>query len=424
MSEIISQYGLLLLGMACLFSFFMAWGVGANDVANAMGTSVGARAITIKQAIIIAMIFEFAGAWLAGGEVTSTIRSSIIDVETAGFDERPELLVYGMLSSLLAAGIWLIIASRYGLPVSTTHSIIGAIVGFAAVGISFDAIMWGQIGSIVASWVVSPLVAGIISFSLFMTVQHLVLSTDNPFANAKKYVPYYIFLVGFVIAMVTMVKGLRHVGLEVTFAQSTAMAIGFGIITMLIGVFMLRQIPDPSSNMRHHQFASVESVFAILMVFTACSMAFAHGSNDVANAIGPLAAINSIVQSGGVFEVESALPMWILLLGGVGIVSGLAIWGYRVIATIGRNITELTPSRGFAAELAAAATVVIASGTGMPVSTTHTLVGAVLGVGVARGIGALNLNIVGKIFLSWIVTLPIGALLSIIFFFIFQLSFG
>ena len=424
MSEIISQYGLLLLGMACLFSFFMAWGVGANDVANAMGTSVGARAITIKQAIIIAMIFEFAGAWLAGGEVTSTIRSSIIDVETAGFDERPELLVYGMLSSLLAAGIWLIIASRYGLPVSTTHSIIGAIVGFAAVGISFDAIMWGQIGSIVASWVVSPLVAGIISFSLFMTVQHLVLSTDNPFANAKKYVPYYIFLVGFVIAMVTMVKGLRHVGLEITFAQSTAMAIGFGIITMLIGVFMLRQIPDPSSNMRHHQFASVESVFAILMVFTACSMAFAHGSNDVANAIGPLAAINSIVQSGGVFEVESVLPMWILLLGGVGIVSGLAIWGYRVIATIGRNITELTPSRGFAAELAAATTVVIASGTGMPVSTTHTLVGAVLGVGVARGIGALNLNIVGKIFLSWIVTLPIGALLSIIFFFIFQLSFG
>ena len=424
MSEIISQYGLLLLGMACLFSFFMAWGVGANDVANAMGTSVGARAITIKQAIIIAMIFEFAGAWLAGGEVTSTIRSSIIDVKTAGFDERPELLVYGMLSSLLAAGIWLIIASRYGLPVSTTHSIIGAIVGFAAVGISFDAIMWGQIGSIVASWVVSPLVAGIISFSLFMTVQHLVLSTDNPFANAKKYVPYYIFLVGFVIAMVTMVKGLRHVGLEITFAQSTAMAIGFGIITMLIGVFMLRRIPEPSSGMMHNQFASVESVFAILMIFTACSMAFAHGSNDVANAIGPLAAINSVVRSGGVFETESALPMWILLLGAFGIVSGLAMWGYRVMATIGRNITELTPSRGFAAELADATTVVIASGTGIPVSTTHTLVGAVLGVGVARGIGALNLSVVGKIFLSWIVTLPVGALLSIIFFFIFQSVLG
>ena len=424
MSEVISQYGLILLGMACLFSFFMAWGVGANDVANAMGTSVGAGAITIKQAIIIAMIFEFAGAWLAGGEVTSTIRSSIIDVETAGFDERPELLVYGMLSSLLAAGIWLLIASKYGLPVSTTHSIIGAIVGFAAVGISFDSIMWGQIGSIVASWVISPLIAGIISFSLFMTVQHLVLSTDNPFANAKKYVPYYIFLVGFVIAMVTMVKGLRHVGLEITFAQSAAMAIGFGIITMLIGVLMLRRIPEPSSGMMHNQFASVESVFAILMIFTACSMAFAHGSNDVANAIGPLAAINSVVRSGGVFETESALPMWILLLGGFGIMSGLAIWGYRVIATIGRNITELTPSRGFAAELAAATTVVIASGTGIPVSTTHTLVGAVLGVGVARGIGALNLSTVGKIFLSWIVTLPVGALLSIMFFFILRALFG
>lgn len=424
MSEIISQYDLLLLGMACLFSFFMAWGVGANDVANAMGTSVGARAITIKQAIIIAMVFEFAGAWLAGGDVTSTIRSNIIDVETAGFDERPELLVYGMLSSLLAAGIWLLIASKYGWPVSTTHSIIGAIVGFAVVGISVDSVMWGQIGTIVTSWIVSPLVAGIIAFNLFRTVQHLVLSTDEPFANAKKYVPYYIFLAGFVIAMVTIVKGLRHVGLEVSFGQSAVMALGFGILTTLIGVFMLRRIPEPPPGKKDNQFVSVERVFAVLMIFTACSMAFAHGSNDVANAIGPLAAVNSIVQSGGMFETESALPMWILLLGGFGIVSGLAMWGYRVMATIGRNITELTPSRGFAAELAAATTVVIASGTGIPVSTTHTLVGAVLGVGVARGIGALNLRIVGKIFLSWIVTLPVGALLSIIFFFIFQSVLG
>ena len=424
MSEIISQYDLLLLGMACLFSFFMAWGVGANDVANAMGTSVGARAITIKQAIIIAMVFEFAGAWLAGGDVTSTIRSNIIDVVTAGFDERPELLVYGMLSSLLAAGIWLLIASKYGWPVSTTHSIIGAIVGFAVVGISVDSVMWGQIGTIVTSWIVSPLVAGIIAFNLFRTVQHLVLSTDEPFANAKKYVPYYIFLAGFVIAMVTIVKGLRHVGLEVSFGQSAVMALGFGILTTLIGVFMLRRIPEPPPGKKDNQFVSVERVFAVLMIFTACSMAFAHGSNDVANAIGPLAAVNSIVQSGGMFETESALPMWILLLGGFGIVSGLAMWGYRVMATIGRNITELTPSRGFAAELAAATTVVIASGTGIPVSTTHTLVGAVLGVGVARGIGALNLRIVGKIFLSWIVTLPVGALLSIIFFFIFRSVLG
>ncbi|CAN0500842.1 unnamed protein product, partial [Discosporangium mesarthrocarpum] len=217
--------------MACVFGFFMAWGVGANDVANAMGTSVGAKAITIKQAIIIAMIFEFSGAWLAGGEVTSTIRSGIIDIERAGFEESPELLVFGMLSSLLAAGIWLVIASRFGWPVSTTHTIIGAIVGFAVVGISLDSVVWGQIGSIVASWVISPLFSGTIAFLLFMSVQKLVLSTDDPFANAKKYVPYYIFLVGFVISMVTLVKGLSHVGLEVTFLQSTLFAAVIGVIT-------------------------------------------------------------------------------------------------------------------------------------------------------------------------------------------------
>lgn len=424
MPDIISQYGFLLLALGCSFSFFMAWGVGANDVANAMGTSVGARAITIKQAIVIAMVFEFAGAWLAGGEVTSTIRSGIIDVEKAGFDEHPELLVYGMLSSLLAAGIWLVFASKHGWPVSTTHSIIGAIIGFALVGISADSVIWSQVWSIVASWVVSPLFSGFIAFCLFMTVQRLVLATDDPFENAKKYVPYYIFLVGFVIAMVTLVKGLKHVGLEITFGRSVLMAVLFGFFTMGIGIFMLKRIKEVSMLSNEDRFKSVERVFAVLMIFTACSMAFAHGSNDVANAIGPLAAINGVIQSGGVFATQSALPMWILLLGAVGIVAGLATWGYRVMSTIGRNITELTPSRGFAAELAAATTVVIASGTGIPVSTTHTLVGAVLGVGIARGIGAINLKVVGKIFISWIVTLPIGAVLSIIFFSIFQAVLG
>lgn len=424
MSEIITQFGPVFLGMAIVFGFFMAWGVGANDVANAMGTSVGARAITIKQAILIAMVFEFAGAYLAGGEVTSTIRSGIIDIEKAGFADSPELLVYGMLSSLLAAGIWLLVASHFGWPVSTTHSIIGAIVGFAVVGISVDAVVWGQVWSIVASWVVSPLVSGTIAFILFRSVQRLVLDTDNPFANAKKYVPMYMFLVGFVIAMVTLTKGLSHVGLDLSFGQSAAVAVGFGILVMLIGLFMLHRIREvPSENLDFH-YASVERVFGVLMIFTACSMAFAHGSNDVANAIGPLAAVNSIVESGGVFSPRSLLPPWILLLGGIGIVVGLATWGHKVIVTIGRNITELTPSRGFAAELAAASTVVVASATGIPVSTTHTLVGAVLGVGVARGIGALNLGVVGRIFLSWIITLPVGAALSIVIFYIFRSTFG
>ena len=424
MSEIITQHGTLLLGMAVVFGFFMAWGVGANDVANAMGTSVGARAITIKQAIIIAMIFEFAGAYLAGGEVTSTIRRGIIDVETAGFSESPELLVYGMLSSLLAAGIWLFVASSFGWPVSTTHSIIGAIVGFAMVGVSIDAVVWSQVWSIVASWVISPLVSGILAFLLFHSVQRLVLNTDDPFQNAKRYVPFYIFLVGFVIAMVTLVKGLSHVGLEFTFLQSVQLAMVFGAIVATLGVFMLRRIKEVPEENRDFHFTSVERVFGVLMIFTACSMAFAHGSNDVANAIGPLAAINGVIASGGVFETQSSLPVWILLLGGGGIVVGLATLGYKVIATIGRNITELTPSRGFAAEIAAATTVVIASGTGIPVSTTHTLVGAVLGVGMARGIGALNLGVIGKIFVSWIVTLPVGAVLSVIFFYIFRAIFG
>lgn len=424
MSEIISQYGLIFLALACAFGFFMAWGVGANDVANAMGTSVGAGAITIKQAILIAMVFEFAGAWLAGGEVTSTIRSGIIDIEKAGFEESPELLVYGMLSSLLAAGIWLVIASMFGWPVSTTHSIVGAIIGFAVVGISVDSVVWAKVLEIVASWVISPLFSGSIAFVLFLTVQKLVLDTDDPFANAKKYVPFYMFLVGFVIAMVTLVKGLKHVGLEVTLIQSMMYAAVFGVLTVGLGIIMLRKVKEAPADNPEARYRSVENVFGVLMIFTACSMAFAHGSNDVANAIGPLAAINGVVQSGGLFEAQSELPMWILLLGGLGIVTGLATWGYKVIATIGRNITELTPSRGFAAELAAATTVVIASGTGIPVSTTHTLVGAVLGVGLARGMDKLNGRVVGKIFISWIVTLPIGAALSILFFFIFKAIFS
>ena len=420
MSDVISQYGFLLLIMACFFGFFMAWGVGANDVANAMGTSVGARAITIKQAIIIAMVFEFTGAWLAGGEVTSTIRSSIIDIESAGFDDRPELLIFGMLSSLLAAGIWLVVASKYGWPVSTTHSIIGAIVGFAVVGISADSVMWGQVVEIVASWIISPVFSGTIAFILFLSVEKLVLGREDPLKYAKKFVPYYMFLVGFVIAMVTLVKGLSHVGLEVTFSQSAFLALAFALLTVIIGIFLLRRLRLPDSDQPTAQMQSVERVFGVLMIFTACSMAFAHGSNDVANAIGPLAAINSVIANNGAFEAESALPLWILLLGGFGIVTGLAMWGHRVIRTIGKNITELTPSRGFAAEIAAATTVVIASGTGIPVSTTHTLVGAVLGVGLARGMSALNFGVVGRIFLSWIVTLPAGAILSIVFFFIFK----
>ena len=420
--EIIAQYGGVFLIMACLFGFFMAWGIGANDVANAMGTSVGSRALTIKQAILIAMIFEFLGAYLAGGEVTSTIRKGIIDPDI--MTGQPELMVYGMMSALLAAATWLLIASIKGWPVSTTHSIVGAIVGFAAVGISMEAIYWGKVGTIVASWVVSPVLAGTISFALFMSVKTLILDTDDPFNRAKRFIPVYMCMVGFMISMVTLLKGLKHVGLDFDlglgskFANAVPISALVGIAVAAFGAMLLKRIKDDQNH--ENRFGSVERVFAVLMVFTACSMAFAHGSNDVANAVGPLAAIVSTVQSGGEIAAKSAMPWWILLIGAIGIVVGLATYGWRVITTVGRKITELTPSRGFAAELGAAATVVLASGTGLPISTTHTLVGAVLGVGFARGIAALNLRVIGTIFMSWIITLPAGAGLAILFFFLFK----
>ena len=420
--EIILEYGSFLLITGCVFGFFMAWGIGANDVANAMGTSVGARALTLFQAILVACIFEFAGAYLAGGEVTSTIRKDIIDPSI--LSGSPDLLVFGMLSSLLAAGLWLLIASYKGWPVSTTHSIVGAIVGFAAVGISMDAVVWNKVTAIASSWVVSPLMAGTISFLIFKSVQFLILDTEDPFTNAKKFVPGYMFLVGFVIAMVTFTKGLKHVGLDLSFQQSLVFSAAFGVLIALLGSIFLRGVDNSSKQRGDVVFDGVERVFAVLMVFTACAMAFAHGSNDVANAVGPLAAIANIVQSGGEIAAKSTLPWWILLLGGSGIVAGLIMLGYRVIETVGRNITELTPSRGFAAELAAATTVVLASGTGLPISTTHTLVGAVLGVGLARGISAVNARVVGKIILSLIITLPVGAGLSILFFFIFKAIFS
>jgi len=416
--KITVEHGTLYLILAAAFGLFMAWGIGANDVANAMGTSVGSRALSLRQAVVIAAIFEFLGAVLAGGQVTATIRKGIIDPGLlAG---NPELLVFGMLASLLAAGVWLMVASYFGWPVSTTHSIVGAIVGFAIAGIGFAAVQWAKVGSIVASWVVSPLLAGALAFALFRSVQRLIFDAGDPFRAAKRYVPMYIFLVGFIIALVTVLKGLKHVGLELSLAQSYGLAAGAGLLAMTIGTILVRRIRLQADADRDFHFTNVERVFAVLMVFTACAMAFAHGSNDVANAIGPVAAIVGVVQSGGEVAQKSALPLWVLVVGAVGIIAGLATYGFRVMAVVGERITELTPSRGFAATLAAAATVVVASGTGLPISTTHTLVGAVLGVGMARGIAAINMRVAQNIFMSWIVTLPAGAILSMAFFFLLK----
>ncbi|WP_404471483.1 inorganic phosphate transporter [Vreelandella venusta] len=419
---IIAQHGDIFIILACLFGFFMAWGVGANDVANAMGTSVGSKAITIKQAIIIAVIFEFLGAWLAGGEVTATIRGGMLD--PALLEANPQLLVYGMLSALLAAAIWLMIASARGWPVSTTHSIVGAIVGFGAVGLGMEAVAWGKVGQIASSWVVSPLLAGSIGFVLFKSVHHLIFESNDPFAAAKRYVPGYIFLVGFIVSMVTLTKGLSHVGLDLSFGQSFLLSVLIGVAIMGVGVMMQRRIKYEKNASDHFGYANVERVFGVLMIFTACAMAFAHGSNDVANAVGPLAAVISVVRSDGVIDSAALVPWWVLVLGGGGIVVGLVTYGHKVIATVGTGITELTPSRGFAATLAAATTVVLASGTGLPISTTHTLVGAILGVGLARGMAALNLRVIGTIVMSWLITLPAGAGLAILFFFMFKGMFG
>ncbi|MCK5003193.1 MAG: inorganic phosphate transporter [Gammaproteobacteria bacterium] len=420
--EIIAEYSTTFLILAGVFGLFMAWGIGANDVANAMATSVGSKALTIKQAIIVAAIFEFAGAVLAGGQVTKTIRKGIVDADI--MSGSPDLLLYGMLASLLAAGVWLLIASRNGWPVSTTHSIVGAIVGFAMVGIGMEAVKWDKIGFIVASWVISPALAGTMSFLIFRSVQKLILNRSEPLKQAKRYVPVYIFLTGFMISLVTMVKGLKHVGLEISTGESYLYAVMAGLVIMGIGQYFISKIEiDPKADRNFH-YANVEKVFGVLMIVTACAMAFAHGSNDVANAIGPVAAVVSIVGSGGEVAAKSTLPIWVLMLGGVGIVLGLMMYGRKVIATVGKQITELTPSRGFAAELAAATTVVVASGTGIPVSTTHVLVGAVLGVGLARGMAALNLGVIRNIFMSWIITLPAGALLSIMFFFMLKGIFG
>jgi len=420
--DILSTYGATLILFGAIVGFLMAWGVGANDVANAMGTSVGSKALTIKQAVLIAMVFEFAGAYLAGGEVTATIRKGIIDSNY--FVPSPHLLVFGMISSLLAGGIWLAVASWKGWPVSTTHSIIGGILGFALTSVGSEAVEWSKVGGIFASWIITPAIAGIIAYYICHSAEKLIFRKVNPIRAAKKYVPVYMGLAGFIIALVTIKKGLKHIGLGISTEAGLLVSIGIAIIVGIIGRLAIRQLKLDATIPKESQSEEIEKIFAVLMIVTACCMAFAHGSNDVANAIGPLAAIVSIINSDGVINNSSPLDWWILPLGAVGIVAGLALFGQRVIGTVGRGITHLTPSRGFAAELAAASTVVLASGTGLPISTTQTLVGAIMGVGLARGLSALNLETIRSIVASWIVTLPAGALLSWLFYTLLVMTFS
>jgi len=402
------------LWIAGFLALYMAWAIGANDVANAMGTSVGSGALTVWGAILVAGIFEFCGAFFAGGHVTDTVRKGMLDLSMIDRDQ----LIYGMLASLAAAGTLLVGATRFGLPVSTTHSIVGAIVGFGAVAIGPDVVKWDKITHIVLSWLTSPLLSGVIAFFIFQITRSRVLDRPDPVAQIRKLGPVFFFFVFFIIGLVTLFKGLKPLNLDLNLGEALIGSIVLGFIGMGLGIFLIRRVnlgPEDPKN----RFSRVERIFVVLQILTACAIAFAHGSNDVANSIGPLAAVAHAVQG---MDLGSKAPVepWMLAIGGVGIIVGLGTWGYRVMETVGKRITELTPSRGFAAQLSAATTIVLASRMGIPISTTHTLVGAVLGVGLARGIGALDLRVVGKIIASWVATLPIAAALSIFFFYFFK----
>jgi PiT family inorganic phosphate transporter len=402
------------LWIAALLAFYMAWAIGANDVANAMGTSVGSGALTVGGAIIVAAIFEFAGAFLAGGHVTDTVRKGMLDMSLLGREQ----LIYGMMASLASAGTLLIGATRFGLPISTTHAIVGAIVGFGAVAIGIDAVNWPKVLQISLSWITSPLLAGVIAFAIFHLIRSTILNKSNPVHQIRKYGPAFFFFVFFIIGLVTLFKGLKHINLDLDLMEALAGSVALGLIGSGIGAFFIRRVQIGETD-PDHRFDQVERIFVVLQILTACAIAFAHGSNDVANAIGPLAAIVNAVENVDL-TAKAPIAPWMLAIGGLGIVIGLATWGYRVMETIGKKITELTPSRGFAAQLAAASTIVLASRLGIPISTTHTLVGAVLGVGLARGITALDLRVVGNILASWIATLPIAAALSVFFYYFFK----
>ncbi len=400
--------------LAGVLALYMAWAIGANDVANAMGTSVGSGALSIRGAIIVAALFEFSGALLAGGHVTDTVRKGILDMDLVSNDD----ILYGMLAALASSATLLLGATRLGLPVSTTHAIVGSIVGFGGVAIGPEAIHWGKVGQIVASWLTSPLLSGTLAFFIFQITRKIILDTDDPLAQTRRIGPFFFFYVFFIIGLVTLFKGLKNMNLDLDLPQAMAGSFALGLVGMAVGFFFLRRA-KAGEREEGHRFSQVERIFVVLQILTACAVAFAHGSNDVANSIGPLAAIVNVVD-GAELAKKAPVQPWMLAIGGIGIVFGLATWGHRVMETVGKKITELTPSRGFAAELAAATTIVLASRLGIPVSTTHTLVGAVLGVGLARGIGALDLRVVGSIVLSWVATLPIAAGLAIFFYYFFK----
>lgn len=405
-----------LLGFAVLACVYMACNIGANDVANAMGTSVGSKTLTFKQAIMVAALAEFLGAVFVGGHVSETVRKGM--VEPSVFSDQPLHLVYGMIAALVASAIWLHIASYLGWPVSTTHAIVGAIVGFGVLAGGIDAVSWGKVGKVIASWFISPFLGAMVSYLLFRFVSARILETRNPLLHAKRNVPYLVFLVLVILAISMVYKGLKNLHMDLPFSQAMIISLFVGVFGFIVTKKLVSRVETIPPKTIPEQYAAAEHIFKFLQVFTAFYVAFAHGSNDVANAVGPLATVVATLE-GGVILATVEMPLWILVLGASCIVIGLMIWGRKVMETIGKKITEITPSRGFCAEFGAATVVLICSKMGLPVSTTHTLVGAVIGVGLARGLATLNVSIVKKIFLSWLYTVPFSAVLAMIIFKIF-----
>ncbi|MDM9580976.1 inorganic phosphate transporter [Nostoc sp. GT001] len=417
---------LITLLFVALLAFYVAWNLGANDVANAMGTSVGSKAVTLKQAIIIAGVLEFTGAVLFGHEVTETLATKIAN--PALFAATPQILVTGMVTVLISCGVWLQIATSRGLPVSSSHAVVGAIAGFSWVALGVGAIDWASIGLISIGWVLTPLISGAIAALFYSQIKHWILDQPNQVVQLQEWIPWLsTALLGVfgVIVLPSLTEPLTNFVIE---------QVGFTIpaydIPLLTGavaavgltIMSWRQLGDKEDKGEILP-NPVERLFARFQLLSACFVAFAHGSNDVGNAIAPLAAIVYINRTGSVPTNGITIPLWILILGGAGIVGGLAVWGKKVIATIGENIIALQPSSGFCAELATATTILIASRLGLPVSTSHALVGGVVGIGLVQNIKSIKFQTLKGIAAAWLITIPVSAALSAAIFSIAQILF-
>lgn len=441
----------VLIGLALIVCAYMAWNIGANDVANAMGTSVGSRALTLKQAVIIAAVFEFAGAFFAGDAVTDTVRKGILSVDFADpmiDDVFSTDIALGFIAAMMAAATWLTIATRYGLPVSTTHSIIGGILGVGLileVKYSTSLIDWEVVRKVVMSWVASPLMGGLIGFFSFIIIKRLILDNDNPVERSMWLAPILAFPTFFVLGLALQYKALKGFiskaasngwiedkndwlpvkenGVFDPWAEnawipinSIMLAAFIGIISSVVLYAVLRRI---DINEEKRGFKGVERIFVWLQIITAAYVAFAHGANDRSNAIGPMAAVWQVLSSDtGQLAAKAEIPLWLILLGSAGIAIGVLTWGWRVMETIGKKITDITPTRGFAAEFGAATTILVFSMPflAVPVSTTHTLVGAVVGVGLAGGAKAVDFRVFGKIAASWVASVPAAAFGAVVLF--------